>query len=101
MKRARFTRQAPAELLAQTACYEALQKGLGARFRTEVETTAKMAASFPLHGKAAVAGTRRRLIADFPFKIFYTETEYGVLIHAVAGDQQAPEYWLARLSSQG
>lgn len=101
MKRARFTRQARAELLAQTAYYEALQKGLGSRFRTEVETTAKMAASFPLHGKPGVAGTLRRLIADFPFKIFYTESAYGVLIHADAGDQQAPEYWLGRLRSEG
>lgn len=100
MKRARFTQQARTELLAQTAYYEALQKGLGSRFRSEVETTAKMAAAFPLHGKPAVAGTRRRLITDFPFKIFHTETEYGVLIHAVAGDEQVPEYWLGRMRGE-
>ena len=101
MKRARFTQEARAELLAQTAYYEAITKGLGARFRAELETTAKVAATFPLHGKLAVAETRRRLLADFPFKIFYTETEYGVLIHAVAGDHQAPEYWAGRLHSEG
>lgn len=84
-------------VLAQTAYYETIHKGLGARFRTEVEVAARLAATFPLHGKHAPAGTRRRLVADFPFKVFYTETDYGVLIHAVAGDQQFPEYWVSRI----
>lgn len=97
MRRVRFTREARSELLAQTAYYETLRRGLGARFRSEVEVAAKLAATFPAHGKPAMAGTRRRLIADFPFKILYTETEEGVLIHAVAGDHQLPEYWLSRL----
>lgn len=37
MRRARFTSEAKTELLAQTAYYEKIRKGLGARFRTEVE----------------------------------------------------------------
>ncbi len=97
MTRARFTREARAELLAQTAYYETLRKGLGARFRAEVETAASLAATFPLHGKPGPAGTRRRLVADFPFKLLYTETDYGILIHAIAGDRQPPEYWLSRI----
>lgn len=97
MKQARFTRQAKSELLAQTAYYEALQKGLGARFRAEVESAAQRAAAFPLHGKPSAGGTRRRLVMDFPFSVVYTETEYGVLIHAVADGRRLPEYWLSRL----
>jgi len=77
--RARFTREARSELLAQTAYYETIRKGLGARFRAEVEVAAKLAATFPLHGKPGPAGTRRRLIADFPFKIFYTQTDVSAL----------------------
>lgn len=65
MKRARFTREARAEFLAQTAYYETLRHGLGARFRAEIEQAAQLAAAFPLHGKAGPAGTRRRLVADF------------------------------------
>ena len=98
MKLARFTREARSELLAQTAYYETIRKGLGARFRAEVERTAQLAATFPLHGKPGPAQTRRRMVADFPFKIFYTEVEYGILIHAVAGDHQFPEYWLSHIS---
>lgn len=97
MKQARFTRYARSELLGQTAYYEALEKGLGARFRSEVEAAAQRAAAYPLHGKPSAGGTRRRLVTDFPFSVVYTEAEYGVLIHAVADSRRLPEYWLKRL----
>lgn len=100
MRRARFTREARSELLAQTAYYEAIRPGLGARFRAEIEKTAQIAAAFPLHGKPGPAGTRRRLVPDFPFKLFYSQTSYGVLVHAVAGDHQLPEYWLSRVQER-
>ena len=101
MTRARFSREARSELLAQTAYYETIRRGLGARFRSEVEVAAKLAAAFPLHGKPAPGGTRRRLVVDFPFKLFYTETDYGILVHAVSGDHQFPEYWLGRVPRDG
>jgi plasmid stabilization system protein ParE len=97
VSQARFTKHARSELLAQIAYYEAVSKGLGARFRREVEAAAEAAASFPLHGKPAAAQTRRRRVADFPFAVFYTQTTDGVLIHAVAGDRQRPDYWVGRI----
>jgi hypothetical protein len=36
-------------------------------------------------------------VAGLPFKRFDTEAELGTLIHAIAGDQQRPEYWLSRV----
>jgi plasmid stabilization system protein ParE len=95
--RARFTQHARSELLAQVAYYESVSKGLGARFRSAVEEAAQRAAAFPLHGKHAVAGTRRRFIAGFPFSLFYTEAPYGALIDAVAGHRQPPDYWVGRV----
>jgi plasmid stabilization system protein ParE len=97
LKQARFTKPARSELLGQTAYYEAIEKGLGSRFRSEIEAAAQRAAAFPLHGKPSAGGTRRRLVADFPFSVVYTETEYGVLIHAVADSRRLPDYWLSRL----
>ena len=97
MTRALFTREARAEFLGQIAYYQSIQNGLGSRFREEVEAAAKLAATFPLHGRPGPAGTRRRLVASFPFKLFYTLTSDGILIHAVAGDQQRPEYWVSRV----
>jgi toxin ParE1/3/4 len=97
VKKARFTKQARAELLEQVAYYEAEEPGLGVRFLSEVQAAAARAASFPKHGRPAAARTRRRLVVDFKFSLFYTEVPGGVLIHAVASQRRAPEYWVGRL----
>lgn len=97
MSIARFTRQARAEFLAQLAYYEAQQAGLGARFRAAVEAAAQRAADHPFHGKPSAGGTRRRLVANFPFSVVYTQTEDGVLIHAVADGRRRPDFWLHRM----
>ena len=43
MNQARFTKYAKSELLGQTAYYETIEQGLGARFRAEVEAAAQRA----------------------------------------------------------
>lgn len=98
MKQVRFTKQARAELLAQTSYYEEIEAGLGARFRSEIEAATQRALAYPMHGKPSAGGTRRRLVAGFPFAVIYTEDDYGVLIHAVADSRRLPEYWLSRLT---
>lgn len=97
MNKARFTEHARSELLGQTAYYETIEKGLGVRFRSEVEAAAQRAVAFPKHGKPAAGSTRRRLVTDFPFSVVYAEIEFGVLVHAVADGRRLPEYWLSRL----
>lgn len=101
MRRARFTEPARSEFLAEIAYYETLRAGLGARFRAEVESLAERAASFPKSGAPAAAGTRKRLVQHFPFSLVYAETDYGILIHAVAHNRRFPEYWLGRLADEG
>ena len=98
MKRARFTAHARSELLAETAYYEALQKGLGAQFRAQVQAAAERAAAFPKSGSPAPSGTRRRLLEKFPFALVYSETDYGILVHAVAHNRRLPEYWVGRIA---
>ena len=101
MKRARFTSYARSELLAEIAYYETLRKGLGARFRSEIEAVAERAATFPASGAPVAGSARRRLVPNFPFTLVYTETDYGILIHAVAHNRRLPEYWVARLGDEG
>ena len=101
MRLARFTVQARSELLAETSYYEARRKGLGAQFRAEVEAVAERAATFPNSGASSAGGTRRRLLAKFPFMLVYTETDYGVLVHAVAHRRRLPEYWVPRVGGKG
>ena len=100
MKLARFTAHEKAELLAQTVHHEAIRKGLGTHFRTEAEAGAARAAAFPQHGRPAPRNSRRRRVTDFKFSLVYTETEYGVLIHAVVADHRMPEYWQGRIPAR-
>lgn len=101
MKRARFTTHARAELLAEIAYYENRRTGLGSRFRTEVEATSENAAVSPNSGAPVAGVARRRLLPTFPFGIVYTETDYGILVHAVAHNRRRPTYWIRRLRGEG
>jgi hypothetical protein len=100
-RHARFTALARAELLAEVSYYENRRTGLGARFRAEVEAASELAAESPRSGAAVAGVARRRLLATFPFALVYTETAYGVLIHAVAHTRRRPTYWIARLRDDG
>jgi toxin ParE1/3/4 len=101
VKQARFTALARAELLAEINYYENRRAGLGARFRAEVEEACEVAASAPNSGAVVAGVARRRLLPKFPFALVYTETEYGILIHAVAHNRRRPTYWIGRLRGGG
>ena len=98
MRRARFTELARSEFLAEIAYYETIRQGLGAKFRAEVEATTERAAAFPDSGAPVAGDARRRLLPTFPFAVVYVETEYGILIHAVAHHRRLPESWKGRLN---
>ena len=59
------------EFLAEVAFYNAAQNGLGARFASAVEEEAARALAFPFAGSPSAASTRRVLLKDFPFSLFY------------------------------
>ncbi|MCX2863797.1 hypothetical protein OOZ63_18370 [Paucibacter sp. PLA-PC-4] len=93
----RFTKQARSELLGPTACDEAVEKGLGGRFRSEAQAAAQRAKAYPLHGKPWAAGARSRLATGCSLWLLYTRAAYGVRIH-VPADSRLTEYWLIRLA---
>jgi toxin ParE1/3/4 len=101
VKQARFTALARAELLAQISYYENRRAGLGARFRAEVQAASELAASSPKAGAPIAKVARRRLLSTFPFALVYSETNYGILIHAVAHNRRRPTYWIGRLRDEG
>jgi plasmid stabilization system protein ParE len=101
VKQARFTALARAELLAEIAYYENRRAGLGARFRAEAEAASELAASSPKSGAPTAGVARRRLLSSFPFALVYTETDYGILVHAVAHNRRRPTYWIGRLRDEG
>jgi hypothetical protein len=101
VKQARFTALARAELLAEVSYYENRRTGLGARFRSEVEATSELATSSPKSGAPIAGVARRRLFPTFPFALVYTETDYGILVHAIAHNRRRPTYWIGRLRDEG
>lgn len=98
MKTIRLTAAARSEFLKEVSYYEAIQKGLGSRFRKAVTVAFQKSAEFPMHGKPGVADTRRVLVDGFPFAVVYIVEDTGILVHAVAHLSRKPRYWIERLS---
>ena len=96
MKRARFVAAARREFLAEVAFYNAAQNGLGARFASAVEEEAARALAFPFAGSPSAASTRRVLLKDFPFSLFYRPEDGGIVVFAVANHARLPDYWQGR-----
>ena len=85
MRQARFVAPAREEFLVETAYYEQVQPGQGARFAAAVEEATARALAFPLSGSQATPGTRRVIIKKFPFSLIYRPEAAGILVFATAG----------------
>jgi plasmid stabilization system protein ParE len=96
VKHARFIAAARLEFLAEVIYYSNLQPGLGARFTTSIQEVVARAVAFPLSGSSCRASTRRLIVKDFPFSIFYRVESDEVVIFAVAHHAQRPYYWQSR-----
>ena len=96
MTSARFHSEARLEFLDSVAYYEAIQAGLGERFRQSIEAAVELAASFPLAGSPHKHGTRRVFPKKFPFSVVYLVGENEIVIFAVAHFKRRPGYWKSR-----
>ena len=96
MKNARFIAAARLEFLAEVIYYNNLRPGLGARFITSIQEAVARSVAFPLSGSTSRANTRRLVVKDFPFSIFYRVESDEVVIFAVAHHAQRPYYWQSR-----
>ena len=101
MKKVRFIADARREFYREITYYEKERPGLGKRFRRVAEDTFLKAGENPEHGRPGVGGTRRLLVKGFPFAIIYLETEYEVMVYAVAHLSRSPGYWINRLEDDG
>jgi plasmid stabilization system protein ParE len=93
---ARFHNAARLEFLDSVAYYEAVQVGLGERFRLAVEAAVALAAAMPMAGSAHRWGTRRVFPRKFPYAIVYKTEEQGIVVFAVAHFKRKPGYWKSR-----
>ncbi len=97
MKRVHFLAAARQEFLAEIAFYNEAGAGLGQRFAIAVEKAVARALAFPLAGSPAAANTRRVVLKEFPFSIFYRPERDGIIIFAIANHARQPGYWQGRI----
>lgn len=100
MKHARFITAARQEFLTEIAHYNESQPGLGARFTKAIEDATARALAFPLAGSPAVSNTRRIVLKDFPFSIYYRPDSGGIVIFAVSHHSRSPAYWVNRVRNR-
>lgn len=96
MIKARFHGDARLEFLDGVSYYEAIQVGLGERFRQAIEAAVVLAASLPFAGSPHLHGTRRVFPKKFPYSIVYLVGESEIVIFAVAHFKRKPGYWKSR-----
>ena len=96
MINARFHSEARLEFLDGVTYYEAIERGLGNRFRQSVQAAVSLALSMPLAGSPYKHGTRRVFSNKFPFSIVYMVEENEIVIFAVAHFRRKPGYWKSR-----
>ena len=93
----RFVSVALLELRESMLDYESKEQGLGARFLREVEVTVDRIISNPEAWRRLSPRTRRCLVRDFPFGVFYQIRRDEILIVAVMDLRRDPVRWRERL----
>jgi len=76
--------------------YDSIRKGLGNRFRDEIQATISRILKFP-NGWPQVSGNVRRCrLNSFPYGIIYRVKPREVRVLAVMHHRRAPDYWTYR-----
>lgn len=96
--RLRFLPAAEAELVREVAYYAKHGRpGTAARFRSAVESAAKMALRHPLGGAPSFEETRAFRVNGFPFLLIYRPSASELLVVAVAPTSRQQGYWAGRV----
>jgi plasmid stabilization system protein ParE len=95
--RLEFLPEASAEVECVTGDYEARAVGLGARFRSEVESACAAIVQHPLLWRLRPAGYRRVNLPGFPYYIAFVTDDELALVVAVAHSSRHPDYFKTRM----
>jgi len=92
-----FLPESAAELECVTGDYEARAKGLGTRFRAEVESACAAIVQHPFLWRLRLGSYRRVNLPGFPYYVAFAIEEELVLVIAVAHASRHPDYFKDRI----
>jgi len=92
-----FHELASAELDEAIAYYDTKTEGLGDRLLAEVRSAVAHIEQYPEGSSVISRGVRRKVLAKFPFDLFYVIGNADILILAIAHESRRPGYWRSRL----
>jgi len=95
--KSRFHELASAELDEAVAYYDRRTEGLGDLLLAEVRAAVGYIEQYPEGSPVIARGVRRKILAKFPFDLFYVVSETEISIVAVAHESRRPGYWRGRL----
>ncbi len=76
--------------------YEAVEAGLGEKFRRAVWAAIAIVEKHPHVGREVLPGVRKIRLRRFPYKLIYSTRGGRLLILAVAHGHRKPDYWIDR-----
>lgn len=91
-----FLEEAELELFEAAEWYESKEKGLGKRFRDEVERVLDRIVEDPMLWRERSGGYRRVNCPVFPYYLPFFIRGQKIIIAAVAHDHRKPGYWMSR-----
>ena len=92
----RLRPEAEQDLVEATSWYEAIEPTLGGKFLDQVHATLATIAEQPVAYPMVYKSVRRALVKRFPFGIFYTVDDIGVVVIAALHGSRHPRVWRER-----
>jgi plasmid stabilization system protein ParE len=93
----RLTPEAEADLADAFDYYEIQLPGLGDDFLAAIERHLGLVADNPAQYQVQYREVRRAVVRRFPYAIFYSIEENGVVVLAIDHQARDPAHWKARL----
>ena len=85
------------EVIEAQDWYEAEVRGLGARFRAEVDYQISRIAANPLHFPEMLADVRRARVRRFPYGLFFRPLQDAIYVVACFHSSRDPMIWQSRV----
>ena len=91
---------AKTELDDAIAYYELQLKGLGERFKSDVQSAFSLIKKFPYAwGKTTIDNTYRYLLHKFPYALYYLIDDDKIIVLAIAHQHRKPNFWIERVDN--